>query len=105
MRLSCVLVMAAMVVAPLRAQNPEFDLLIRNGHVIDPQNAVNVVMDVAVTGSKIALVASNIAPACARQVVDATGFSECELTVKAGRVGWALNGISRPWWTEMRDTR
>ena len=56
------------------AQNQEFDLLIRSGHVIDPRNAINAVMDVAVTGSKVALVAANIAPARARQVVDATGL-------------------------------
>jgi dihydroorotase len=65
--------MVAMATA-LNAQNPTFDLLIRNGHVVDPKNGINAVMDVAVTGDKIALVASNIAPARARQVADATGF-------------------------------
>ena len=55
-------------------QNPEFDLLIKNGHVIDPKNGVDAVVDVAVAGSRIAQVAANIAPARARDVVDATGF-------------------------------
>ena len=59
---------------PLGAQNPEFDLLIKGGHVIDAKNGVNAVMDVAVTGSKIALVAANIAPARAKAVADATGL-------------------------------
>jgi dihydroorotase len=57
-----------------RAQNPEFDLLIRNGHVIDPRNGVDAVTDVAVAGGKIAQVASNIAPSRTRDVVDATGL-------------------------------
>jgi dihydroorotase len=57
-----------------QAANQEFDLLIRNGHVLDARNAVDGVMDVAITGGKIALVGTNIAPARARQVVDATGL-------------------------------
>ena len=47
---------------PLQAQNPPFDLLIKNGHVIDPRNGVDAVMDVAIAGGKIAQVAANIAP-------------------------------------------
>ncbi len=58
----------------LHAQTPEFDLLIKNGHVIDPANNVDAVMDVAVAGGKIALVAANVAPQRARTVADATGF-------------------------------
>jgi adenine deaminase len=65
---------AMVATASAAAQNQEFDLLIRGGHVIDPRNNVNAVMDVAVTGSKVALVAANIAPARARQVADATGL-------------------------------
>jgi dihydroorotase len=57
-----------------RAQSPEFDLLIKGGHVIDPKNNVNGVMDVAVAGGKIAAVAANIAPNRARAVADAAGL-------------------------------
>ena len=53
---------------------PQFDLLIKNGRVIDPANGVDAVMDVAVAGTKIARVAANIDPAQARRVVDATGL-------------------------------
>ena len=56
------------------AQNPEFELLIKNGHVIDPKNGVNAVMDVAVAGGKVALVAANVARERARTVADATGL-------------------------------
>jgi dihydroorotase len=65
---------AVLAALPLHAQNPEFDLLIRNGHVIDPKNGVDAMMDVAVAGGKIAAVAANLAPARARSVVDARGF-------------------------------
>jgi dihydroorotase len=58
----------------IRPQAPQFDLLIKNGHVIDPGNGIDSVMDVAVTGAKIARVASNIDPASARRVADATGL-------------------------------
>ena len=43
---------------PLQAQNPPFDLLIKNGHVIDPRNGVDAVMDVAIAAGKIAQVAA-----------------------------------------------
>ncbi|MEO5897290.1 MAG: amidohydrolase/deacetylase family metallohydrolase [Vicinamibacterales bacterium] len=56
------------------AQQPEFDLLIRRGHVIDPRNSVDGVRDVAITNGKIAAVADNIAPERARRVVDAAGL-------------------------------
>ena len=58
----------------LGAQTPEFDLLIRGGHVIDARNGIDAVTDVAVTGPKIARVASSIDPKLARRVVDATGL-------------------------------
>jgi dihydroorotase len=60
--------------SPLQAQQSEFDLLIRQGHVIDPQNGLNAVRDVAVSAGKIALIAENIATERARRVVDASGL-------------------------------
>jgi dihydroorotase len=66
----CLIVMGT---AP-RAQNPQFDLLIRNGHVIDVRNNVDGVTDVAVAGGKVARVAAKIDPALARRVVDAAGL-------------------------------
>ncbi len=56
------------------AQQPEFDLLIRQGHVIDPRNRVDGVRDVAITNGKIAAVSEKIAPERARRVVDAAGL-------------------------------
>jgi dihydroorotase len=68
------LVAAATATAALNAQNQEFDLLINDGHLIDPQNGINAVMDVAIAAGKIASVASDIAPSRARQVVEAKGL-------------------------------
>jgi dihydroorotase len=55
-----------------RAQT--YSLLIKGGHVIDPKNNRNGVMDVALNGDTIVAVAPNIDPARARQVVEATGM-------------------------------
>jgi dihydroorotase len=60
--------------APLAAQDPQYTLLIKSGHVIDARNNINAVMDVAVAGAKIVRVASNIAPAGNGRVIDATGL-------------------------------
>jgi dihydroorotase len=57
-----------------RLQAAQFDVLIANGHVIDPRNGLDGVMDVAVSGAKIARVAAKIDPTLARRVVDATGL-------------------------------
>ena len=55
------------------AQAP-YDLLLQGGHVIDPKNNRNGVMDVAIAGGKIARVAPNIPAAQARKVVPAQGL-------------------------------
>ncbi|MCA1563218.1 MAG: amidohydrolase/deacetylase family metallohydrolase [Acidobacteria bacterium] len=49
-------------------------MLIKNGHVIDPKNGIDAVMDVAVAGAKIARVATGIDPSLAKRVADATGL-------------------------------
>jgi dihydroorotase len=68
----CLLIAAA--VLPVNAQSPQYDLLIKGGHVIDAKNGIDAVMDVAAAGGKIARVAANIDPALARTVADATGL-------------------------------
>jgi dihydroorotase len=70
----CLMLAAAIAAVQTNAQNQEFDLLIRNGHVLDARHGINAVMDVAISGGRIALVAANIAPARAREVVDAEGL-------------------------------
>jgi len=51
-----------------------YDILIKGGHVIDPKNSINAVMDVAILGGKIAQVAKNIAASSGKEVIDATGL-------------------------------
>ncbi len=51
-----------------------FDLVIKNGHVIDPANARDGRMDVAIAGGKIARVAATIETAADCKIVDAAGL-------------------------------
>jgi dihydroorotase len=56
------------------AQTPRYDLLLKGGHVIDPANHVDAVMDVAVAKDKIAAVEKDIPASQAGKVVDASGL-------------------------------
>ena len=51
-----------------------YDLLIKGGHVIDPANRIDRVMDVAVSGNRIARVAENIPVGQAKKTVDVSGL-------------------------------
>lgn len=51
-----------------------YDWLLRGGHVIDPANRLSQKLDVAVVGTRIALVAPEIDPRLAGAVVDATNL-------------------------------
>ncbi|HVX65716.1 MAG TPA: amidohydrolase/deacetylase family metallohydrolase [Bryobacteraceae bacterium] len=57
----------------LQAQTA-YDLVLKGGHVIDPKNKIDAVMDVAVAGGKIARVAANIPASEAKQAVDVSGL-------------------------------
>lgn len=50
-----------------------YDLLLRNGHVIDPGNSVDGKRDVAIEGGRIAAVSAAIDPTLAHRVVDVGG--------------------------------
>lgn len=56
------------------AEAQPLDLLLKDGHVIDPKNDVNEEMDVGIAGDTIAAVASEISPDRAERVVDAAGL-------------------------------
>jgi len=49
------------------------DVLIKNGHVIDPKNKIDAIMDVAIIGNKISEVAPKITKT-AKKTIDATGL-------------------------------
>jgi dihydroorotase len=50
------------------------DILLKGGHVIDPKNKIDAIMDIAITGNKISQVASNIPPADAKKVINVNGL-------------------------------
>ncbi|HMV47385.1 MAG TPA: amidohydrolase/deacetylase family metallohydrolase [Blastocatellia bacterium] len=62
------------VTAQAQQTGRRYDLLIKNGHVIDPKNSINEPRDVAVSAGKIAAVEKNIDPALATTVVNAKGL-------------------------------
>jgi dihydroorotase len=53
---------------------PQFDLLLQGGRVIDPANNLNEVMDVAISGGKIAQVGPQLDPSLAKTQVDVSGY-------------------------------
>jgi len=78
----------------------QIDILIKNGHVIDPKNNVDGIFDVAITGGKIDKVAPNIPASEARRVIDAKdkyvtpGFIDPHTHVFVGTERSYANGFS-----------
>jgi dihydroorotase len=62
------------VLCPSPAAAQPYAIVIKGGHVIDPKNGRDGVMDVAIADGKIAEVAASIDGAKARRVVDAAGL-------------------------------
>jgi dihydroorotase len=52
----------------------KYSLIVKGGHVIDPKNKIDELMDIAVNDGKIVLVSKNINAKQGRQVVDAKGL-------------------------------
>ncbi|MCE2835260.1 MAG: amidohydrolase/deacetylase family metallohydrolase, partial [Chitinophagaceae bacterium] len=65
------LMLLALAFLAIHGQSQSYDLLIRNGRVIDPKNKIDAKMDIAVSDGKIAKVAAKI-EGTARQTIDAT---------------------------------
>ena len=53
---------------------PQYDLLFKGGHVIDPKNKLSAVRDVAIRDRTVAAVEPNIDPAKAHKTVDVSGL-------------------------------
>lgn len=51
-----------------------YDFVIKGGHIIDPLNNIDKVMDLAIKGGKIAAIKKNIPDAQAKKVIDASGL-------------------------------
>jgi dihydroorotase len=76
--ITCVLLFIGLIVpfGSLRAQIPQApnEILIKGGHVIDPKNSINGIMDVSIVAGKIARVSPNLTPGANAAVVDAKGL-------------------------------
>ena len=62
------------LIAAAAIAQPQYDLLLKGGHVIDPKNRIDAIRDVAIKAGKIAAVAASIKPADAAKTVDVTGL-------------------------------
>jgi dihydroorotase len=71
-RLFSIAVFTFISVTVLYPQN--IDILIKGGHVIDPKNKIDGIMDIAVAGGKILKVATSIPSENVKKVINATGF-------------------------------
>src|SRR5690349_5165234 len=59
---------------PLALHAQQYDLLIKNGHVIDPKNHIDTIKDIAVANGKIAKAGNDIPAAQSKKTIDATGL-------------------------------
>lgn len=63
-----------LLIIPFDIHAQEYDLVIKNGNVIDPKNHINAKMDIAVAGGKIVKVDNDISAAQAKKTIDAKGL-------------------------------
>ncbi len=59
---------------PVLSNGQQYDLLIKNGHIIDPKNNIDTICDIAILKGKIAKVDKNISVSEAIKIVNATGL-------------------------------
>lgn len=87
-----------LLIAGVAAAQPAYDLILKGGRVIDPKNKIDAVMDVAITGGKIAQVAPGIASSQAKMVVPVDGLLvvpglvDMHVHVFAGTMGGEYTG-------------
>ena len=58
----------------LKSYTQVYDILIKNGHVIDAKNNLNKIIDIAIVDNKIALIQKNISINSALIIIDANGL-------------------------------
>jgi dihydroorotase len=66
-------ILIALLVTTAFAQT-RYDLVLKNGHVIDPKNGIDAVRDIAISNGKVAAVAASIDASSAAKVIDASGL-------------------------------
>lgn len=73
-KLSLLLFSLLFLMTGAAAQSQSYDILIKGGHLIDPKNNIDEVMDIAIHEGKVAAVEKNIDPKQGIQVVHAEGM-------------------------------
>ncbi|WP_260704423.1 amidohydrolase/deacetylase family metallohydrolase [Edaphobacter flagellatus] len=68
------LLAAGLLACSLAAHAQQYDLVLRNGYVIDPKNNVDAKLDVAIRDGKIAAIEPSIPASAAKQSVDIAGL-------------------------------
>jgi dihydroorotase len=66
--------LAFLMIVPAAWGQPKYDLLLKNGHVIDAKNGIDAVRDVAVKDRRIAAVAASLAAGDALKTIDLKGL-------------------------------
>src|SRR5215472_9363502 len=67
-------ILILLLACALSAQAQQYDLVLRNGHVLDPKNNVDAKRDVAIRDGKIAAIEPSIPATAAKQSVDISGL-------------------------------
>ena len=67
-------VCACLILSTIALAQERYDILLKNGHVIDAKNQISAVRDVAIKSGKIAKVASNIPVSSAEKTIDVSGL-------------------------------
>lgn len=73
-KLRAALICMLALLPPIAVWGQSYDILIKNGHVIDAKNQIDGIYDVAINANRIAAVAKNISRSDAGLVVDASGL-------------------------------
>ena len=68
------MLIALWIFAAVLSAQTRYELVLKGGHVIDPANNIDGVMDVAIASGRIARVASGIAEADAQRIADVRGL-------------------------------
>src|SRR5262245_20375793 len=89
--------LAIVLAGPGAGAQVRYQLLLKGGHVIDPRNQLDAVMDVAVADGKIAAVRAGIDPAEARTVVDVSGLYVTPGLIDAHVHVFATTGMKDAW--------
>ncbi len=71
MRIKTLIISVVLMIVSWSVNAQNYSIIIKGGHVIDPKNKIDEVMDVAIKDGKIAMVAKNIDAMEGREVIDA----------------------------------